>query len=609
MTVIATGFTEQEGACWRRAARSSTCRRGPRRMPPPAPGWRRRGADEPRRTATSRWRARPRRPRVPSAPGGLDRTSRASRPAHRRPVSAGSPSRGSGSRRDRDARSVVARSRARARSARRRRSPGRSGEPEPRERIRVTTSRSIATASRRRTSRSRRSRRWAAARDDDPALPGRRGRSASRRSPFGPRRRRRSAPAGLDLARAAFARQVHGADVLAGAERRRLRGRRRTFSSTTERGRAAGDLHGGLPGRSCSYDPSARALAVAHVGWRGTVRGAARPPCGRSSRRARGRRAARGDRAVDRAVLLRGRRAGDRRASRAPSRERWQRVGHAGARRPRDARSLAGQRGAARRGRRAAGARSRTRGSARPVIRICSTRTAGAIAAAWSPSPPCPERAGVARPFPPRRPPARITPRAMTDIRANRRAGARADRARGAARRPARRRRAPHRRVEDGRGRAHPRRRSPPGSAPSGENRVQEAKDKVRELGPPRARGTSSATCRPTRSRTRWRSSTSSTPSTGWTWRGSSIGGPRARGRTVDALLEVNVAGEASKGGFAPGEVGAALDAVGEARPPAGPRPDGHPAGAERAGGRARVVPRAARAGRAPRAAASCPWG
>jgi pyridoxal phosphate enzyme (YggS family) len=36
----------------------------------------------------------------------------------------------------------------------------------------------------------------------------------------------------------------------------------------------------------------------------------------------------------------------------------------------------------------------------------------------------------------------------------------------------------------------------------------------------------------------------------------------RASGRVVDGLLEVNVAGEASKGGFAPGEVAAALDAV-----------------------------------------------
>jgi len=36
----------------------------------------------------------------------------------------------------------------------------------------------------------------------------------------------------------------------------------------------------------------------------------------------------------------------------------------------------------------------------------------------------------------------------------------------------------------------------------------------------------------------------------------------RASGRVVDALLEVNVADEASKGGFAPGEVAAALEAV-----------------------------------------------
>jgi pyridoxal phosphate enzyme (YggS family) len=35
-----------------------------------------------------------------------------------------------------------------------------------------------------------------------------------------------------------------------------------------------------------------------------------------------------------------------------------------------------------------------------------------------------------------------------------------------------------------------------------------------------------------------------------------------ATGRVVEALIEVNVAGEASKGGFAPGEVTAALEAV-----------------------------------------------
>jgi pyridoxal phosphate enzyme (YggS family) len=37
----------------------------------------------------------------------------------------------------------------------------------------------------------------------------------------------------------------------------------------------------------------------------------------------------------------------------------------------------------------------------------------------------------------------------------------------------------------------------------------------------------------------------------------------RQRGRAVEALVQVNVAGEGSKGGFAPDEVGAALDALG----------------------------------------------
>jgi pyridoxal phosphate enzyme (YggS family) len=37
----------------------------------------------------------------------------------------------------------------------------------------------------------------------------------------------------------------------------------------------------------------------------------------------------------------------------------------------------------------------------------------------------------------------------------------------------------------------------------------------------------------------------------------------RARGRPVQALVQVNVGGEASKGGFEPGEVAAALEAIG----------------------------------------------
>jgi pyridoxal phosphate enzyme (YggS family) len=37
----------------------------------------------------------------------------------------------------------------------------------------------------------------------------------------------------------------------------------------------------------------------------------------------------------------------------------------------------------------------------------------------------------------------------------------------------------------------------------------------------------------------------------------------RQRGRPVDALVQVNVAGERSKGGFAPDELGGALEAIG----------------------------------------------
>ncbi len=81
------------------------------------------------------------------------------------------------------------------------------------------------------------------------------------------------AGAGLDLARVAYARQVHGADV----------------ARAPARGGVAGDVdvlvttEPALPlavfTADCLaitlYDPDARALAVAHAGWRGTVRGAA----------------------------------------------------------------------------------------------------------------------------------------------------------------------------------------------------------------------------------------------------------------------------------------------------------------------------------------------
>jgi len=81
------------------------------------------------------------------------------------------------------------------------------------------------------------------------------------------------AAAGLDLARFAYARQVHGADV----------------ASAPPAGGFAGDVdiltttEHGLPvaifTADCLpvvlYDADAAALAVAHVGWRGTVKGAA----------------------------------------------------------------------------------------------------------------------------------------------------------------------------------------------------------------------------------------------------------------------------------------------------------------------------------------------
>ena len=76
-----------------------------------------------------------------------------------------------------------------------------------------------------------------------------------------------------------------------------------------------------------------------------------------------------------------------------------------------------------------------------------------------------------------------------------------------------------------------------------------------------------------------------------------------AQGRVIEALLQVNVASEASKGGFAPDAVGAALDTIGAlphvqirglmAIPPEAERPEDARA----------VVPAAARAGRQARAA------
>src|SRR5262245_16128657 len=91
--------------------------------------------------------------------------------------------------------------------------------------------------------------------------------------PFGPEAVRALADAGLDVARVAWARQVHGADVV-------TVGRGGGFVG------AADVLVSASPGVPLAiftadclavvlYEAEARALAVAHVGWRGTVRGAA----------------------------------------------------------------------------------------------------------------------------------------------------------------------------------------------------------------------------------------------------------------------------------------------------------------------------------------------
>jgi hypothetical protein len=91
--------------------------------------------------------------------------------------------------------------------------------------------------------------------------------------PFRPEATRALAAAGLDLGRAAWARQVHGADVARAAPGGGFVGSADVLVSTEP----------GVPlaifTADCLavvlYDAGARALAAAHVGWRGTVRGAA----------------------------------------------------------------------------------------------------------------------------------------------------------------------------------------------------------------------------------------------------------------------------------------------------------------------------------------------
>lgn len=94
---------------------------------------------------------------------------------------------------------------------------------------------------------------------------------AEPRAPLGPEAAAALAPAGLDLRRLAWARQVHGADV-ARVEAPGFAGAADVLVTTT-------------PGLALAvftadclavvlYAPDRPALAVAHVGWRGMVRGA-----------------------------------------------------------------------------------------------------------------------------------------------------------------------------------------------------------------------------------------------------------------------------------------------------------------------------------------------
>src|SRR4051812_1002847 len=93
---------------------------------------------------------------------------------------------------------------------------------------------------------------------------------SERTGPFNADARETLAAAGLDLARVAYARQVHGADVaratggFAGDA---------DVLTTTERGVPLAIFTADCLAIT-AWDAEAGALSVAHVGWRGTVKGA-----------------------------------------------------------------------------------------------------------------------------------------------------------------------------------------------------------------------------------------------------------------------------------------------------------------------------------------------
>ncbi|HEV8617467.1 MAG TPA: peptidoglycan editing factor PgeF [Methylomirabilota bacterium] len=98
--------------------------------------------------------------------------------------------------------------------------------------------------------------------------------SAQRSGPFDEQARETLTGAGLDFSRLSYVRQVHGADVVTARPGGGFAGDADVLT-TTDRGVPlaifAADC---LP--IVAWDPDVTALAAAHVGWRGTVKGAQR---------------------------------------------------------------------------------------------------------------------------------------------------------------------------------------------------------------------------------------------------------------------------------------------------------------------------------------------
>jgi polyphenol oxidase len=95
---------------------------------------------------------------------------------------------------------------------------------------------------------------------------------AEAKPPFTPAATRLLEPAGLDLSRVTYARQVHGAQAARAPAGGGFAGAVDILVTPEPRLPLAVFTADCLP--ITLYDPAARVLALAHVGWRGTVRGA-----------------------------------------------------------------------------------------------------------------------------------------------------------------------------------------------------------------------------------------------------------------------------------------------------------------------------------------------